>query len=380
MADTSVSVLLMCNKNWPHICYWDGHSSSAVSLDNSPANVFSVCMYQNTLIAAVDGSNTLHWTEPTDITAWPDVNQVDIEPQWGHVTNLVGLDDRVIVFCEKGILYLTGDLQSLPVVGVLHPEIGAARDMVSQYGTSMAFGFNKNLYIYDGSINIITDPIRDQFNFTPGSSVAISEKKVASRFSKAAGETSDAFILDKAHFGGWARAVFPTSTGVGQGNPTQAIVRYISAPWDCLMFPGVDGNLYIQPFLEQTDYIGKHDAAIKDYDPAIPITSTVLTHTVDFGDRVLTKQFRKGTIYGEGTNIVVNLVFTDKNKNVTTVTPSLTSNTLPCQFTLPVLDGTEASPPTEFNEFAIQITGTAIRVQAIYIDYRPTRYNLISFD
>lgn len=378
MAETSLNVLVMCNKNWPHICYWDGFSASATVLDNSPAGVFSVCMHQNALVAAVDHSNTIHWTETTDITAWPDVNQITIEPQWGSVTNLVGLDDRVLIFCEKGILYLTGDIQVLPSVGILHPEIGAARDMVSQYGSTVVFGFLNNLYVYDGSINILTEPIRDRLRFPPHSGVTGSEKKIFTRFARTSGQTTDMYVFDKPHFGGWAYQTFPTTSGVGQSNPVQGIVKYISYPWDCVLIPGGNGNLYAHPFIEQTEYIGKEDVATSDYLEPVPVVSSFKSRELDFGDRVLSKQFRRGVIYGEGEDIIVTLYFTDKNKNVIQMSPALSSTTLPCQFNLPFLDGTDASIPSEFTELAIKITGTNILIQAIYIDYRPTRYNLIT--
>ena len=378
MAETSLNVLIMCNKNWPHICYWDGFSSSATVLDNSPAGAFSVCIYQNTLVAACDNSNTIRWTETADITTWPEVNQVTVEPQWGHVTNLIGLDDRILVFCDKGILYLTGDLQSLPIVGVLHPEIGAARDMVTQFGSTIMFGFMNNLYVYDGGINIASGQIRDQLKFTPGSSIALSDKKAFVRFAKTAGQPSDIYCLDKTYFGGWSYFNYPSTTGIGQSNPPQGVVRYISSPWDCMMIPGGDGNLYVQPFIDQTDYIGKDDAPTSDALPEIVVTSEVKSRALDFGDRVLTKQFRRCLIYGEGENISITFYFTDRNKTTTEVTPALSGTSLPCQCTLPFLDGTTDSVPTEFNELSIKITGDNLLVQGIYVDFRQARYNLLA--
>lgn len=380
---TNGYVLLMCNMAWPHIVYWNGYSSSASILENSPSNVFCMCMYQECLVAAVDQTNTLHWTDPGDPSAWPDDSQLDIDTKWGHITNIVSLDDKILIFCEKGILYLNGDIMDEPYVGVLHPEIGAIRGSVAQYGSSVIFAFGRNVYTIDGSVSLLSDAIRDNLNFPQHTRLGINDEYVYVRPPLVSGQEVETFVFEKLRYGFWSRQTYPSTTGVGANNSgysvAPGIVKYIAQPWDCFALPGRDGNLYVQPLFDQLGVVGSGDTT-PDGNSVVPAQSKIETRLLDFSDRLLTKKFRRGMIYGDGQNVEVKLTMLDNHKNSTVVYPSLSSTTLPCQFTLPVSDGTLASPPTEFQEMAIEISGENLLIQRIVIDFKPVRYNLISFE
>lgn len=371
-------LLLMCSKNWPHILYWNGSAASASPISQSPANVFAMANYQNCVVAAIDQTNSISFSDPGDPMKWPSDSQLDIDTKWGVITGLVSTDDKIVIFCEKGILYLSGDLLDQPYVGILHPEIGATRGLITQYGSSIMFVYGQNLYTLDGSVTLVSDSIRDQLDIPLNSHLTMNDEYAIIRPGRGQGELSDLYTYEKLRFGFWSHHTFPSNTGIGGLNPIQGIVKYVAYPWDCFLIPGGNGNVYAQPLLDKGSIVGSSD--IEYYSTnSTPTLSRVETRLLDFGDRLLTKQFRRGMIYGEGHDITVTLAFVSKDKVITEVTPELSSTTLPCQFTVPIADGTENSPPTEFQEMSLYIEGKNILLQKMTIDFKPIRYNLLTF-
>jgi hypothetical protein len=384
-SDIYSGVLLMCEKNWPHIVYWDGYSPSASAIAQSPPGVSCMCIYQNTVVAAINGTNQLYWSDPGDIQTWPTTNTTFIESKWGPITALHSVDDKFYVFCEKGILYITGDLQNPPFfTGVLHPEIGATQDATTQYGTAIHFMFNNNLYTLDGSVNLLSDAIRDQLYVSPQASTITTNDEYIyvrpSQYNSGVGETI-VYVFEKLRYGYWAKYTFPNLTGVGQSSSIyQAIVKHISYPWDVFMLAGSNGNLYIQPLLDRNTVVGTNDILDADYPNTTPVQTIIQTRLLDFGDRILTKQFRRIILYGTGTEASVILTMVNSNKESSDVGLLLSSTSLPCQCTLPVADGTGLDGPTEFQEMAIKITANGLTLQKMEIDFKPVRYNLLTFE
>lgn len=386
--------LLICNSAWPHIVYWKVNTGAAIALGESPGSVFTMCNFQGCVVAAIAGTNTIRWSDPGTIETWPADSELTVDLNYGLITNLVGLDDKILIFCEKGILYLNGDIMDQPHVGVLHPEIGAMRDTAEQYGSSVAFMFAQNLYTLDGSINLASDAIRDTIEVPPGSHVAMNAEYVyvypcnyftTTQTLPPPGGGVDVYVMEKTRQGFWSKYTFPNDTAVGHLHTggavsLNALVKYISYPWDCFAFAGTDGNLIVQPVP------GKYPNVLVDtdinYTGAInlPVVTKIETRPLDFGDRILTKQFRRGIIYGVGSNIVVKMYLTHQDKTTTEITPTLSSTDLPCQFTLPVQDGTETSAPLEFNEMSFYLGGDNLEVQNIELEFKPIRYNLLTFE
>lgn len=378
------NALFICHKSWPHIVYWAGQDfTPALPLANSPSAVFCMCTYQNCLMAAIDGTNSIRFSDPANVFNWPADSEISIDTKWGHITNLVSIDDKVLIFCEKGVLYLTGDLLDSPYVGVLHPEIGAQRRSAAQYGSNVVFLFGQNLYSIDGAINLLSDSIRDNLPTELNTQLAVNDSYVYVCPPLTSGEGADMYVFEKLRLGFWEHQTYSTATGVGGTNSgyasAPAEVKYISYPWDCFAIAGLNGNLYIQPLFDKDNVVGSNDVT-PDGLSTVPVLSKIESRFLDFSDRILTKKFRRGLIYGEGENIVVKLHLVDNNKNVITVTPTLSSTTLPCQFSLPVSDGTLDSPPTEFQELAFYIEGTNLLLQQVSLEFKSVRYNLLNFE
>jgi len=375
--------LYMCHKSWPQIVSWTPSASAAVAVANSPANVFCLCVYQGCLVAAIDGTNSIRYSDPLAPTDWPADSQLDIDTKWGHITNLISLDDKILIFCDKGILYLSGDLLDDPHVGILHPEIGAQRRSVAQYGSTVVFLFGQNLYAIDGSVNLLSDSIRDNLPAEVNTQLAVNDDYVFVCPPLHNGSGAELYVFEKLRLGFWSRQTYSTHTGVGGENSgypyAPASVKYISNPWDCFAIAGLNGNLYIQPLFDKEGAVGATDVSAAG-NTSVPIVSKVETRFLDFGDRILTKKFRRGIIYGTGYDVVVKLTLLDTSKNSTEIIPELSSTTLPCQFTLPVSDGTEASPPTEFQEMSIYVEGKDLFLQQITLDFKSVRYNLLNFE
>ena len=372
-------ILLMCSENWPHIVYWNGVAPAATAIPQSPSNVFAMAIYQNCVMAAINQTNSIAFSDPADPMTWPVDSELTVDTKWGVITGLVSTDDKLIIFCEKGILYLSGDLLDQPYIGILHPEIGATKGLITQFGSSIMFVYGQNLYTLDGSVSLVSDAIRDQLAVPPASHLTMNDEYAFLRPARAGNETEDIFCFEKLRYGYWSHYKFPNSTGIGGLHPPfQSVVKYVAYPWDCFLIPGGNGNVYAMPLLDKDSNIGSNDDPYYGNTP-IPVTSVVETRLVDFGDRLLTKQFRRGMIYGEGEDVKVKVTFVSKDKVPTVVTPELSSNSLPCQFTVPIADGTENSPPTEFQEMSLYIEGKDLLVQKISIDYKPIRYNLLNF-
>jgi hypothetical protein len=384
-------VLLMCNKDWPHVVYWNGQDPSAVAIGGSPANIFTLCTYQACVVGVINGTNTLRWSDPGTIDTWPADSELTVDTKWGYVTNLIALDDKILIFCDKGILYLTGDIMDQPHIGILHPEIGAQRSTAEQYGSTVAFAFAQNIYLIDGSISLSSDPIRDSIVMPAGTHLGLNSEYIyvypnpyQGGYTNPPGDGVDVYVMERTRQGFWSKYTFSNSTGVGFFNtggaaPTNSFVKYISYPWDCFAFAGTFGDLYVQPIP------GKYPAATDNDISAtggnyIPVKTVIETRPLDFTDRVLTKQFRRGIIYGSGSGITVKMFLTDKNKIVSEITPGLSSTELPCQFTLPTADGSAGSDHLEFQELSFYIEGYNLEVQNIELEFKPIRYNLLTFD
>ena len=72
------------------------------------------------------------------------------------------------------------------------------------------------------------------------------------------------------------------------------------------------------------------------------------------------------------------MILFDSSGNPVTI-PMMTGGTLPCELQIPAVDGTLASPVTEFNLLALRITGNYLLIKRAEIWWRPVRYSQISY-
>ena len=116
--------------------------------------------------------------------------------------------------------------------------------------------------------------------------------------------------------------------------------------------------------------------AYSDYGPEglVPITTTIKTRPLDLGDRALTKQWRRGMLYGDGGNITVTMDITTSTGTTSSIPATLSSTALPCEFNLPVLDGWASDYPAEFVEIALTITGQGMLLRDVVLEYQAKRY------
>jgi hypothetical protein len=374
------SVSFMSCVTWPNIVVWDGSASTASYLTGSPSGVTMICWHQNCLVA-VTGSNTILNSDPLNPTNWPTAYKNVVDVKYGAITNLFSIDDRLYIFTESAILYLEGDITQAPHFTVMHPELGAHLYLATQYTSSIAFGQGGNYYILSGSVNLISDAIRDQAPTPPNSFIAMNSEYLYVRPGRNTSTASpkvpttdvqtDLYLNERIRYGYWTHHTYPSASYLGASNPYYGLVFYAQPPWNFFILPTGSGDLMVQFTPERNTYTT--DA------PSIAITSQFTTRPMDLGDRVLTKQLRRGMMYGTGSNVSVTATMTDTQGVVRTATPTLSSTTLPSQFTTLLLDGTSASAGTEFNEIQINLSGQNLLLQDLRLDYKTIRYNFLNF-
>lgn len=377
------SIVLMAHGSWPKIVKWDGTAAPATNIAASPVTPYIVYHTDNRVWAISQDRKNLRFSEPGDVDTWPVSNDIGVIGTFGAIMALYSAPDKLIIFCRYGILSLTGNPDDDNVrINIEHPNIGLTQPTsLAYFGNTAFFVFNGSVYQYSGTVSLVSDAIRTFFQDQPRYPAALSDLSYVVRMPTISGTGSTAVMFDRAHFGNWTLWEYPSTTGVGAGANTNPAVAFFGTNY---FLAGSDGNVYSQEHWNITNANRGGPASpdppfaiVPDYN-ARPVKVSVETKAVDMGDDLLTKAWRTVRLYGLGTNVNVTLNLFDSTGTIVSVS-MLTGGTLPCELNTPSVDGTSASPVTEFNRASLTITGDYLLLKRAEIWWRPVRYGQISY-
>lgn len=377
------SIVLMAHGSWPKIVKWDGTAAPATNIAASPITPYIVYHTDNRVWAISQDRKNLRCSEPGDVDAWPASNDIGVTGAFGAIMALYSAPDKLIIFCRFGILSLTGNIDEDNIrVNIEHPNIGlTSPTSLAYFGNTAFFTFQGSVYQYSGTVSLVSDAIRTYLGSSPRYPAALCDLSYVVRVPTTSGTGSTAIVFDRAYFGTWKKWVYPSTSGIGSGVNTNPAVVFYGQNY---FMAGADGNIYSQEHWNITNAGSGGPvspdppfATVPDYNSSA-VSVTLETKAVDMGDDLLTKAWRTVRLYGYGTNVSVTLTLFDSVGNSTAIS-MLTNGSLPCELNTPSVDGTSASPVTEFNRASLTVTGNYLVIKKAEIWWRPVRYGQISY-
>lgn len=376
----STPCVYMCHPSWNKIVKWTG-AGAATEVAASPQATDIVFHSDNRVWALTNNRTHLKWSDPGTPESWPTTNDIALSSAYGQVSALLSFPDRILLFCARGILSVTGDPDADNLrINVEHPTIGLNNPYtLSNFGNTAMFCYEGNAYQFSGTVSLVSDAIRDKFGIDGSGAAALGEYGYLIRVpAVTAPSGTSSYFFDRVRYGFWSQWKYPVSAGLGAANPYPSI-KYFKNNY---YLAGGDGNVYAQACWGQS--LQESDTPYSQRLPQIPdapgtaVSVSVMTRAVDFGDDLLTKAWRAVQVYGFGENVNITLTLYDSagvSHNITLATGA----TLPCEINTPAVDGTSASPYTEFNEAQLTITGDYLLLKKIIIWWRPVRFGQISY-
>lgn len=380
--DTPEYSTFMCHASWSKMVKWTG-TGAATEVASTFACADIAFHTDNRLWAVKADRFTLAWSDPGAPESWPTTNNVSVSSAYGPIMAMMSFPDRMMLFCSRGILSATGDPDMDNFrINVDHPNIGLQDPYtLSNFGNTAMFLYEGCAYQFSGTVSLISDAIRNKFGSITGSTASLGEFGYIVRIPNQAADAqgSSSFFYDRVRYGFWSRWMYPATTGLG-GAIAYPAMKYSDGYW---FMAGTGGNVYAQSCwgarLSDGDIeLDQRMPQIPDAPNNTPVRVAVSTRVVDLGDDLLTKAWRAVQIYGYGSNANVTLTMYDYAGNQQNVQMA-NGISMPCELNTPAVDGTAASPVTEFNEARLTLKGDYMFLKKIVLWWRPVRYGQISY-
>ena len=201
--------------NWPVAYSWDYMSGPATQLTTFPANV-QYLVWHNGYLYALLQNGELHWSDTSDPFTWPTTNCLVLSTAHGKAIAIKSLQDRLVIFCTNGILYMTGDPSTSPYIGLLISDLPVDTPMLlGVQGSTAVFSSGENMVQLADSANILTNSvvgITEEFQTDDQESwLAVSPDYVVVR-SVDEGNTGDSnagvaelWVRERIRYGTWCR-------------------------------------------------------------------------------------------------------------------------------------------------------------------------------
>lgn len=390
---SGTTVAVMCHDSWPGIVTWDGHAAAATTAASSPPST-TLCAHSDGRIYAVPVSDpmSIRFSETEDPTSWPVANAIGITTQYGPIKRLVSLTDRILIFCENGLLSLQGDPTTQPYISIVHPSVGCTfPGSVSVFGNTIAFLHGGFLYQYSGGASLLSDALRG----IGESAWAVAETGFAGALSPfhyllhmdttlSSVPVARCFVYERLRYGQWSAWSYSGSSAIGATPTNFSCALWVGYRLNGFVLDGGDGNLYNQEVYQRSDLetlsgVKPGDALSVGTDAdGVPVKVTLQTRMEGMNDDLLVKVWRRLQVLGTGTNVTARLYLYDSAGNVRTVTLA-TAAAMPLDLSVPAVDGSSTSPPAEFTQIQVVLDGDNIVVKDMILDWRPSRYSLLNY-
>lgn len=404
------TVVIMAHPSWEHLLMWQRNdnlpSAAATSITDSPSgNLLALHTDNRLYVVSTSDHNMLIFSDPGDPTSWPTANKLAVTTKYGEIKALQSAADRLLMFCENGIISMQGDPTSQPYVAILHPQVGCTdHGNVSMYGNSSVFNHFGGVYDFSGGVNLVSDSVRGMISAPTnglltnvGGWGALSPYHYISRGNETTSgqpnKPPSLMVYERLRYGHWSMWTYPTTTAIGTTPTIRPLVLWVDHSINAFILNGGDGNLYVQemwmsgnsgvgPPVPPSPTTNPGDSFSKNSmvdSTAIPVYVSLISRMEGQQDDLLVKTWRRLQILGEGTNVTVKLNLYDSTNTVKTITIA-TNASLPADFSAPSVDGGDTSPPTEYVQFQLEISGNQLVVKDILLDWRPSRYGLLNYD
>lgn len=388
------SLIVMAHTNWAGgIVVWDGFSATASYGTGSPAST-TLCAHTDGRIYSVPVSDqmSIRFSETDNPNSWPAANAIGITTQYGPIVRLVSLTDRILIFCQNGLLSLQGDPVTQPYVSIVHPSIGCSFPAsLAVFGNTLVFMHGDNLYQYSGGASLLSDALRGiGVDLSSGPSLQVAGSLSPFHYMLHANTTASptatarCLMYERIRYGQWSYWAYGSTTGFGSTVSDMASVLWCGYNLNGFVLDGGDGNLYNQEIYMRPDQVTVSGAVPGDVltvgtdADSINVSATLLTRMEGLGDDLLVKSWRRLQILGTGTNVTCKLQLYDSAQNVQIVTMA-TGATMPLDLSVPAADGSATAPPTEFTQIQVLLAGDNLLVKDMVLDWRPSRYSLLTY-
>ena len=372
--------IFMAHPKWAHIVAWAGSGEAVATYVSASPQCRYVAALNNRIYASdLDGS-TIWFSDTGDAYTWPSESNIVVSSNYGDIRGLVTVENRLFIFCARGILYMEGDPEDNFFVGVAHPDIGLD-GRAGQYGNTVMFRNRGNFYQFSGTggVTLASDAIRGALRDSRYSVVTGPFHMFAYRSAQSLTDPEQyarIYVYDRVRFGQWIQWVYPPSTSLGGAVTAHS---RMTSRGNGVVVNGGDGNVYYQEIWDGDD---STPGVRKPQDhPGVPVRARVHTRRSDLADALAHKQWRRLSVYGSGERVRIALLLSDNRGTDTEVVMAAPAEevSLPAQFTTPPNDGSATAAPTGFHYVQVRVEGDYLMLQDMTLDYRPLRYTLQDF-
>lgn len=375
-ASDNAYVIMAC-ADWTGLQSWDGTSGSTAAIAGSPASAIVHFHDDKRVYAVPPNKNALSVSDIATPTSWPSANLLGISSSYGRVRRMASQAGNLLLLCEKGIQYLTGDPTQNPYVGTINPDVGGSSPLsICSYGNDMALYHRGNVYQLVGQLSVLTDALK---GILPADNAGMGLGPFNVLLRPQA--TADAYMYDRFHYGAWTHYTY--SNGPLSVSPTFPLVQYVDE-LNTYALNGNDGNVYFQDTWTlrnaQSGTSPPPDTTTSDIADSggSAVRPRIITRPYDLGDSLLIKIWRCVTAFGYGSNVSLTMNLFDYAGNKHAINMG-TGLTLPFEVNTPSVDGTSSSPYTEFAQVQFDISGDYLYLKDLVLEWRPCRYGLLQY-